>query len=319
MTSGHTRSIVARLVGTVGLVAALAAPLALAQESTPLFGTDGDDLINGSAGPDAVYARAGNDRVNGAGGNDELDGGPGADILSGGADTDAMSYSTAAAVTVTLDGAANDGVVGEGDNVMPDVEDVYGGDGNDKLTGDAASNTLDGGAGDDTVEGASGHDALFGGEGDDTIRARDGVADQVDCGPGSDTAFVDAVDKVVGCETKVALPVTPDFVVNFKPGSTRVLSINVLPVRKRSRVVIACASGCRPPSRKPVAQRKSATLHGTQVTLRLPARPEIVAGAVFEVGVTAPGLRTRCTAFRVGRGLLSLARLKSRCRTVARN
>jgi hypothetical protein len=66
---------------------------------------------------------------------------------------------------------------------MPDVEDVYGGDGNDKLTGDAASNTLDGGAGDDTVEGASGHDALFGGEGDDTIRARDGVADQVDCGP----------------------------------------------------------------------------------------------------------------------------------------
>ena len=39
------------------------------------------------------------------------------------------------------------------------------------------------------------------GSGNDTIYARDGERDTVDCGPGTDTAWVDAADATTGCET----------------------------------------------------------------------------------------------------------------------
>ena len=42
---------------------------------------------------------------------------------------------------------------------------------------------------------------LEGGAGNDEIRARDGVADDVLCGPGTDTAIVDTIDLVTDCET----------------------------------------------------------------------------------------------------------------------
>jgi hypothetical protein len=59
---------------------------------------------------------------------------------------------------------------------------------------------LSGGPGNDAITGGSKADVLLGGEGDDTINAQDGVADQVDCGPGSDTASVDSFDAVANCE-----------------------------------------------------------------------------------------------------------------------
>ncbi len=62
---------------------------------------------------------------------------------------------------------------------------------------------LTGGQGNDTLDGAGGADTIAGGEGDDTIAARDGVADAIDCGVGNDTATVDALDTVSGCETVV--------------------------------------------------------------------------------------------------------------------
>jgi hypothetical protein len=37
--------------------------------------------------------------------------------------------------------------------------------------------------------------------GNDTVEARDGEKDSIDCGPGTDTAVVDAVDVVANCET----------------------------------------------------------------------------------------------------------------------
>ena len=78
--------------------------------------------------------------------------------------------------------------------------------GADDLTGNAVANTLRGGEGGDTLQGGGGADSLLGEGGDDTIRARDGVADTVDCGPGSDTVVVDVIDVVdADCET-VTLP-----------------------------------------------------------------------------------------------------------------
>jgi hypothetical protein len=41
---------------------------------------------------------------------------------------------------------------------------------------------------------------LLGGAGNDVINARDGQRDLVNCGSGVDTAVVDKLDRVVGCE-----------------------------------------------------------------------------------------------------------------------
>src|SRR5207247_1332933 len=80
-------------------------------------GGSGDDILSGDAGANVL---------DGGLGNDTLEGGPGADTLIGGSGTDTVSYASRSnPVTVTLDGAANDGEVGENDNVQ--AENVVGG------------------------------------------------------------------------------------------------------------------------------------------------------------------------------------------------
>ena len=108
-------------------------------------------------------------------------------------------------------------------NIASGPSTVKGNGGDDTLTGWDYDDAMDGGAGNDRIEGGIGHDAITGGpgkdvlfgEGDgnycgiyecklpfgnDTIDARDGEADQVDCGVGNDTAIVDALDTVANCE-----------------------------------------------------------------------------------------------------------------------
>jgi Ca2+-binding RTX toxin-like protein len=103
---------------------------------------------------------------------------------------------------------------------------VEGRGGNDTIAGSDYADRIDGGAGDDQLSGGFGDDAITGGpgrddiagdrtaaceygpiygvctigSGNDTIYAQDGEADKVDCGPGADTAYVDAIDSVVDCE-----------------------------------------------------------------------------------------------------------------------
>ena len=186
-------------------------------DDNSLAGDAGNDTIDGGPGDDGVIINgaggldggAGNDVVRGGGGDDTfLDtDGTGADTYAGGDGYDTFNEDApgGAGITVTLDDLANDGVAGEGDNVGSDVEavdtDFSSGGGNDSLTGNAAFNTLEGGAGNDTIDGGTGNDRLAGGPGDDVIRARDGYADAVSCGSGTDTAQVDTLDSVSGdCE-----------------------------------------------------------------------------------------------------------------------
>ncbi len=62
-------------------------------------------------------------------------------MLGGGDGIDKADYSArVAAVTVTLDDISNDGESNEFDNVLSDVENIAGGYGSDKLTGDADAN-----------------------------------------------------------------------------------------------------------------------------------------------------------------------------------
>jgi Ca2+-binding RTX toxin-like protein len=210
-----------------------------------IYGGDGNDVLVAGPGDDTLYGEAGNDVLDGGGDGDRLDGGLGADVLRGAGNTidngagvprrfvdSALYWDRTASVYVTLDGVANDGEAGEGDNVAVDVEEVYGGVGNDTLEapatevlddysavgfehslfgrggddlliGGSQRNRLVGEEGNDTLRGNAGRDLLEGDAGDDTLYARDGEADSASCGFGADSAQIDiGIDlNPFGCET----------------------------------------------------------------------------------------------------------------------
>ena len=139
-------------------------------------GTSGKDSMMGTVLADRLFGLAGNDRLVGldgadrlwgGSGDDTVIGGAGADELNGGAGRDLADYSTSTrGVTVNL--YSGKGFAGDarGDSLTL-IEDLRGGSGNDRLTGDGATNVLTGGAGDDTLSGGAGTDRLTGGLGND--------------------------------------------------------------------------------------------------------------------------------------------------------
>ena len=146
-------------------------------------GTPKGETIRGTKKADRLYGRGGHDRITGLAGRDRLYGGDGDDKLHGSAGKDRL----------------------------------YAGNGNDRLYGDSDRDLLNAGPGDDMVYGGAGDDVLHGGagsdqfntnegfptggDGNDTIYARDGEEDVINCGPGVDTAVLDAVeDGVFDCE-----------------------------------------------------------------------------------------------------------------------
>ena len=124
--------------------------------------------------------------LDGGPGTDHLIGGDGPDTFDGGAGFDFADYSASpAAVSVSLDGSADDGRAGEGDRVGPGIEAVVGSAHDDSLVGDADPNLLMGGDGNDTLIGGGGDDELRGEAGDDNL---DGgpQEDLLIGGPGND-------------------------------------------------------------------------------------------------------------------------------------
>ena len=57
-------------------------------------------------------------------------------------------------------------------------------------------------AGPDKIRGGNDNDKQYGGRGNDIIYSEGGFRDGVNCGRGTDTAYVDPKDWVVGCERK---------------------------------------------------------------------------------------------------------------------
>jgi hypothetical protein len=98
-------------------------------------------------------------------------------------------------------------------------DEIQGGAGDDVLIGRGAADLLGGGRGKDRLLGGPGADVLVGGPGADRlrggpgadlVRARNGGRDRVDCGPGRDTAILDANDVAAGCEAaRRPRPATP--------------------------------------------------------------------------------------------------------------
>lgn len=263
---------------------------------------NGNDELRGEAGNDVLEAYEGADTVDGGAGDDSLSaeaGGDAADVYIGGDGFDSIGGNVSTGndfsepnsdMNVTLDGVANDGEPGEGDNVMPDVERVKalgrnvtmigtdaaneliatatastirGLGGDDRLIGADGADSLEGGEGADYLEGGFGPDVLDGGggvdqfvgdkterdviaTGNDTIRARDGLAEQINCGIGSDSAVVDASDVVdPSCES-VDREGGPCCGPSGVPGDPRVLGrLSIRKILSRGLVIqVACPAAC---------------------------------------------------------------------------
>jgi Ca2+-binding RTX toxin-like protein len=175
-----------------------------------LRGGPGGDVLEGGAGADTLDGGADDDTLTGdacgTAAPDVLDGGPGRDVVADWGDCGPGSDRRP--VTVTMDGGADDGRPGEGDDVRgierlqlfvpanvvggdgPEVVEVFapgdgdpssvaGRGGEDQLTGGNGRESLDGGAGDDRLEGGFGDDTITGGPGADEIH---GDSTRAQCG-----------------------------------------------------------------------------------------------------------------------------------------
>lgn len=177
--------------------------------STPLQGTDGNDVIRiwqddddvyvslngrvyqedrskisklvifGNAGHDKIYAEPGVTvplNISGGGGNDTIIGGDGNDELSGANGNDRI-----------FGGAGNDHLIG--------------GAGSDRLYGEAGNDTLSGGGGNDFLYGGTGANWLIGGAGNDKLFARgNGGVDTISGNGGTDYAEYDPGDILASIE-----------------------------------------------------------------------------------------------------------------------
>ncbi len=153
---------------------------------------------------------------------------------------------------------------------------LIGNGGNDKLTAGHYADTLDGGVGNDVLVGGLGNDVISGGPGQDTINgdatgstcgyysctipfgndvinARDGEADTIDCGVGTDRAVVDAIDVVANCESVDTAGAAPGPGGSDAPAGagsgpaskvTGKLSVKAI-AKKGLGVTVSCAGACK--------------------------------------------------------------------------
>lgn len=166
-----------------------------------ITGTAFDDELTGNGGNDTLVGFAGNDRLigllgldvlRGDGGNDFIDGGEGEDSLDGGADNDTLTGGLGNDTLLGGDGA--DVIIGSTEPTIGagDLNQVFGGDGDDTIVSEG--NISGGGGNDQITAGYQGTETkeiiLSGGPGNDTIAGTRGVTDGVmvmlDGGDGDD-------------------------------------------------------------------------------------------------------------------------------------
>ena len=117
-------------------------------------GGTGNDTLTGNMLGNNLNGGSGNDSISGGDGGDVLKGSLGADSLNGGVGSDWADYrGTSVAVTVDLNSTVAQNTGAWGTDTIVNVENVYGGSGNDSLTGNAQGNTIRGGLGNDYMSG----------------------------------------------------------------------------------------------------------------------------------------------------------------------
>ena len=143
-----------------------------------IYGGGGNDIINGLAGDDRLFGEAGDDQLWGQAGADDMYGGEGVDTV--------VYWFSDEAVTVNLEDGTAQGGHAEGD-VLVGIENLWGSehddiltgnDGANRLIGELGNNEFYGNGGDDVLESGAGADLLDGGAGMDTVsynRSSEGV------------------------------------------------------------------------------------------------------------------------------------------------
>jgi len=159
-----------------------AGPLVAAEdlESQTIYGTEGDDVIDGGLGNDNIFAFGGNDVIFGGDGDDLIVGGSGIDHIQGGGGVDSIAGGSD--IDYLNGGADRDWLRGE--------------NGNDLLSGDGGDDLLDGGEGFDILLGGADNDTLMGRTGGDTLFG--GIGDDELYGDGLDAAADDGADSLFG-------------------------------------------------------------------------------------------------------------------------
>ena len=176
-----------------------------------LTGGSGDDDLAGDLGPNTLDGGPGDDDLT----TSPFTGPDGADTFIGGSDGTpggqnsenkdrALYFDRLDDLTIDIGGGANDT---DGDNVQGDIETVWGGEGNDVLTGDGDANEIAGRQGDDILRGGAGTgpdgaDNLSGSSGFDTATyaARNDdltINLSTETGPEGDTVPL-SLEKIVG-------------------------------------------------------------------------------------------------------------------------
>ena len=182
VAAGSTGNVIHEVAGagndTVD-ASALSSGLSMTVDANSVYVWSGASLtVNGPV--EALLLGAGDDHVEvmpTAGSTLAIDGGAGEDTLTYG--KFGATWSTPVTVNLTTGGAS-------GLALATAFENVYGGQGNDALTGTSGPNLLQGGAGNDTLTGLGGNDLLYGEQGNDSLLGGAGN-DLLDAGAGLNT------------------------------------------------------------------------------------------------------------------------------------
>ncbi|MEP3892145.1 MAG: hypothetical protein ABJN69_16930 [Hellea sp.] len=195
-----------------------------ARGNDTLRGLDGDDTLDGGDGDDFLFGDLGNDTLDGGSGDDYLTSGHGDDTLIGGSGFDTLFYGAAVVPPalaaelaslnyraeaaqfagevdyIVFDGAAGtvvkydvNGVI-VGTDTVEGIEQIYGGDGDNVLTGTTEAESLIGGNGDDIIRGNGaiiGEDLFFTSSGNDTIYLSGIGIERGNGGPGNNLLIWD--------------------------------------------------------------------------------------------------------------------------------
>jgi hypothetical protein len=132
---------------------------------------DGDDTVQVDGLGGLVRGGPGTDSIRVTSGGFTLDGGPGPDLFDAGTGAGAsVTYrDRTEPINASVDGTADDGAAGEGDDLRGSITAIEGGAGNDVLEGGPETASLAGWEGDDVLRGGSHDEFLTGGAGDDEI------------------------------------------------------------------------------------------------------------------------------------------------------
>jgi Ca2+-binding RTX toxin-like protein len=147
---------------------------------------DSIENVIGSAHKDTIVGSGGENLLQGGASDDTLEGGFGSDTIEGGAGINTARFTGSTVAIVDLSKTTEQDT-GYGTDTLTDIQNVEGGSGADKLTGNHQANLLDGNSGNDTLVGKEGNDTLQGEAGNDTLEGGVGN-DTLDGGSSADTA-----------------------------------------------------------------------------------------------------------------------------------